>query len=117
MSLTINAQTYTGDTARSPDSFRYNGPANTFSSKDYVDVWRKAPISNGSSEGKGRSFLRLTRTLTDGTDAVGDAILKVELSVPVGAARTQLEKVITDVGTFLLIASADTLLLDHTIVQ
>jgi hypothetical protein len=116
MTLSINASTYTGDTARSPDSYRYLGAANTFSNKDYVDVWRKAPIATSTSDGKGRAFIKMTRTLTDGTDAVGDMILKVEVSVPVGAVTAQAQDVIDDIAAWLATAPADSVLLSQQIV-
>lgn len=117
MSLTVNALAYANDTSRGPDAFRYLGPANTLSIKDYVDVWRKAPISTSTSAGKGRSLVKLTRTLTDGTVAVGDGILKVETSLPVGATSAQLQAMITDLATWLLTAAADSILIDQEIVQ
>jgi hypothetical protein len=117
MSLTVNAKSYDFDTSRSPDSVRYNGPSNTFSVKDYIDAWRKAPIATSLTDGKGRAFAKLTRTVTDGTDDVGDVILKVEISAPVGAATAELEACITDVATWLATSSADDMLLSHDINQ
>jgi len=116
MALTVNAGTYTGDTARSPDSYRYLGTANTFSNKDYVDVWRKAPISTSTSDGKGRAFFKLVRTLTDGTDPVDDMILKIEVSVPVGSVTAQQQAVLDDAAAWLATSAADSVLLNQTIV-
>jgi len=117
MSLTINALAYANDTSRGPDSFRYLGPNQTLSVKDYADMWRKAPIVTSTSAGKGRSLAKLTRTLTDGTDAVGDGIVKFETSIPADSARAQQEAMIDDLATWLLTAAAKSVLLDHEIVQ
>jgi len=117
MPLSVNTLAYANDTSRSPDSFRYLGPANTFSVKDWLDVWRKAPIATADSAGKARSMGKLTRTMTDGTDPVGDGILKLESSIPADAARSEQEAMIDDFATWLLTAEAKDVLLDHEIVQ
>lgn len=115
MSLTVGALTYTGDTARNPDSFRYLGAANTFSHKDMVDLWRKPPIVTATSQGKGRAFFKLTRTLTNGTIDIGDMILRIEVSVPAGSVFAQQQAVLDDAAAWLATATADTVLLTQKI--
>ncbi len=118
MSLTVNTKTYSNDVARSPDSYRYiNGVAHTFQSPDLIDVWRKAPIVTSDSAGKARSLAKITRGVTDGTDYVGDGIVKIEISVPADAQAADVEAIITDLGTWLLTAEADNVLVGHQLNQ
>jgi len=117
MALTVNAKSYDFDTSRSADSVRYLGPSHTFSFKDYIDAWRKAPVVTSTSDGKGRAFCKLTRTVTDGTDPVGDVILRIEISAPAGGDTTEMEACITDMATWLATSSADDMLLSHDINQ
>jgi len=117
MSLTVNLKSYVNDTQRSPDSFRYTGPANTLSAKDYIDLKRTAPKVTATSAGKARSQVKLTRTLTDGTAAVGDAIYEFNFSVPVGAQSSEITAMLTDIATWAATAACADLVEDLDIVQ
>lgn len=117
MPLTVNAATYAGDTARSPDSYRYLGPAHTHAVKDYIDVKRTAPKPTSVSKGWGKSEVKLTRTLTNGTDSVGDAIVSISTSFPVDAVAAQKELMLTDLGVFLGTATSDLVLVSHKLVH
>lgn len=117
MPLTVNTLAYTNDVSQGPDSYRYLGPSNTLSVKDVVDVWRKKPIVTSTSAGKARSLAKLTRTMTDGTDEVGDGIFKGEFSIPADSARAEQEALIDDLATWMLTSEAKAVLLDHEINQ
>jgi hypothetical protein len=117
MSITLNANAYANDVARSPDSYRYLGPNNTFGTKDYLDTYRTAPKPTPTFSGVGKAEAKLTRTLTDGTDEVGNGIISVSTSFPVDADIAEVEAMITDLGTWLLTSSADDLLIGHEINQ
>lgn len=117
MSLTVNALTYNVDTARTPDIQRYNGPSNSFSGKDYIDLKRSAPKPTSTTLGYAKAESKLTRTMTDGTDPVGDGIIYCSVSFPVEATTAQKEAMVTDLATWLLTTAADDALVAHDIVQ
>lgn len=106
MSLTVNAKSYVNDTQRTPDSYRYTGPSNDLSTKDYMDLKRTAPKPSGDSLGKARCQVKLTRTMTDGTDPVGDSIFQFDASVPVGSDATEIASALTDLATWLATSAA-----------
>lgn len=115
MALTVNAKTYDKDTERTPDIVRYTGPAATLSSKDQLDAARVPPKSTEVGVGRGKARIKITRALTDGTDPVGDGIIEVHVSLPVGAAAAEMQALVTDLGTFMLTATADEILIDQDI--
>jgi hypothetical protein len=117
MALTINAGTYNPDTQRSPDNFRYQGPAHTHTIKDYVDLKRTSPKITATSNGYAKGEVKLTRTLTDGTDSVGDGIVSISVSFPVDAQTSEKELMLTDLSVFLGTTSADDCLISHDINQ
>lgn len=117
MALTLNTKSYTNDTARSADSYRYLGSLATFSFKDYLDLWRKAPVQTSTSAGKGRAMVKLTRTVTDGTDEVGDAIVKIESSFPADAQTADLQALLNDLGAWLDGAEATNIFINHEVNQ
>jgi hypothetical protein len=117
MSLTVNAKSYDFDSQRTPDSVRYNGPSQTLSVKDHVDLKRTAPKPTATFCGVGRGNAKLTRTTTDGTDPIGDGILEIALSVPRDSARAEQEALIDDMAAWLATAAAKAALLDHDINQ
>lgn len=117
MSLTVNAKSYVNDTPRSPDSYRYTGPNHDLQTKDYIDLKRVAPKASGDSLGKGRAQAKLTRTMTDGTDPVGDGLIWIESSIPVGAAASEIASLLTDLATWATTAAALALMEDHDINQ
>lgn len=117
MSLTINTKAYANDVARAPNIYRYLGPAHTFANKDYVDCYRTSPKPTSTFAGVGKSEIKLTRTVTDGTDEVGDAIASFNVSFPADAATAQLQAVIDDLAAWLATTAADDLLINHEINQ
>lgn len=109
MSLTINAKTYTADSFQK-DSIAYIGAAKTVSVKDDVRLLRTAPKGSTTFSGVGRTSAKLTRTLTL-TGALtpnGDAIIDIQVSVPVGAAAADVDILLNDMGSFLASASFKT---------
>lgn len=117
MSLTVNAKSYTNDVAQSRDSYRYLGPSHDFTTEDRIDFWRKAPIVTVSSNGKGRAIVKLTRTVTDGTDPVGEAILKIESSFPADGATAELQALLNDLGAWLDGTESTEIFLNHNLNQ
>lgn len=117
MSLTVNSLAYANDTPRSPDSYRYTGPSHTLSTKDYIDLKRTPPKVTADSNGKGRSQVKLTRTMTDGTDPVGDGIMNIDSSIPVGTQSSEISGMLTDLATWAATAAALALVEDLDINQ
>ena len=117
MTITVNAKSYELDTYKSSDIAQYNGPAHTLAVKDLLTCKRTAPKPTSTSDGVGRAACKLTRSLTDGTDVVGDGILEVSVSFPVGSQASEQATMITDIATWAATASADSLLSDHDITQ
>lgn len=117
MALTINTKTYANDVARTPDSYRYLGANHSFSVKDYVDAYRTAPKPTATFAGVGKAEVKLTRTVTDGTDPVGTGIAGFYTSFPVGGATAELQAFLDDLAAWLATTSADDLLINHEINQ
>lgn len=117
MTITVNAQSYELDSFRSVNSVRYSGPAHTLSVKDYLDAKRTPATPTATYAGQAKASCKLTRTLTDGTDPVGDGIVEISVSFPVGSAAAQQATMITDMATWAATASADDLLSNQDINQ
>jgi len=117
MSLSINSKTYDNDVSRSPDIFRYLGPAHDLSNNDFVDLSRTAPKPVEGFAGKGRARFKLTRAMTDGTDTLSDGIVDITISIPVGAQNSEQDSLIDDVAAWLATTSAKDLFQGHDIVQ
>lgn len=106
MALTVSAKTYNADSFNK-DFVGYAGPANTVSVKDAVKLARVAPKPTLTMSGVGRTNAKLTRTLTltGALTPTRDAILDIEVSVPVGAASADIDSMLNDFGAFLASAS------------
>lgn len=117
MALTVNAKTFNYDSQRTVDVQRYTGPANSGTIKDIVDLKRTAPKPTLTSAGKSRSSIKLTRTLTDGTDPLDDVILELTISYPVGADSIELAAAISDLTVYAATTSASDVLVDRDISQ
>lgn len=116
MSLTVNAKTYSNDTQRTPDSYRYTGANNTASTKDYLDLKRIPAKKSGTSLGKTRSQAKLTRTMTDGTDPIDDGIISIDVAIPVGSSSTEIAA-LQDLCVWAATAAFLSLIEDHDINQ
>jgi len=106
MSLTINAKTFTADRF-GQDVVGYVGPAHTLSVLDDVQLARVAPKPTTVFSGVGRASSKLTRTmtLTGALTPSGNAIVSINVSVPVGAASADVDALLNDMGSFLSSAS------------
>lgn len=106
MSLSVNAKTYNSDRV-SPDSVVYNGPARTLSVVDDLAMRRTYPKPTSAFSGVSKASCKLTRTLTltGALTTTGNAILEINVSVPVGAASADIDTLLNDMGAFLASAS------------
>jgi len=109
MSLTINAKTYNPDSYRDA-SIGYIGSLKTVSVKDDVRLARTPPKPTDTFSGLGRTQYKLTRTLTltGAKTTAGDAIITVDVAIPVGYAGADVDSLLNDTGAFLSSASAKT---------
>lgn len=109
MSLTINAKTYSADSYQQ-NIVGYIGSLKTVSVKDDVVLKRTQPKSTPVFSGVGRTQAKLTRTvtLTAALTPTGDAILSIDVSVPVGMASADVDSMLNDMGSFLASAAFKT---------
>jgi hypothetical protein len=109
MTLTVNAKTFSAD-SQSPNSVGYTGPAHTLTVKDYVRLARVAAKPTATFSGVARTEAKLTRTLTltGALTPAHDAILAIQVSIPVGAASADIDAVLNDMGAFLASATYKT---------
>lgn len=109
MSLTINAKTYTADSFQQ-SQVGYIGSAKTVSVKDDVALKRVNPKPTSIFSGVGRTTTKLTRTLTltGALTPTGDAIIEVNVSVPVGYAGADVDSLLNDMGAFVASATMKT---------
>jgi hypothetical protein len=110
MSLSVNSKTYTPDSFQK-DIVSYIGTGKTASVKDDVRLARTAPKATAVFSGVGRASAKLTRTLTltSAITALGDAIVDVQVSVPVGFTGADVDTMCDDIGAFVASASFKTL--------
>lgn len=106
MSLVFNTKTYTPNSFGS-NNVDYIGAAKTVTVKDDVVLRRTAPKSSATFSGVGRAQAKLTRTLTltGALTPAGDAIVSIEVSVPVGFASADVDALCNDFGA--LVSGAD----------
>lgn len=109
MSLTINAKTYTSDSF-GLNAIGYIGTGKTVSVKDDVKLARTAPKATETFSGLGRTQAKMTRTLTltSAKTTTGDAILTIDVAIPVGYAGADVDTLLNDMGAFLASASFKT---------
>lgn len=106
MSLTFNSKTYNGDSFQK-DMIAYIGSQKTVTIKDDLRLARTAPKGTATFSGQGRTSAKLTRSLvlTSAATPLGDAIVDVQVSVPVGYASADVDAMLNDMGAFLSSAS------------
>jgi len=106
MSITFNTKVYTADSFQK-DQVGYIGAAKTVTVKDDFKVLRTAPKPSATFSGLGRASVKLTRTLTltNALTLTGDAIIEVNVAVPVGFASADVDALLNDVGA--LVSGAD----------
>lgn len=109
MSLTVNAKTYTADSF-GQTAVGYNGPSKTVTVKDDIRLSRTAPKPTAVFSGVGRTSAKLTRThtLIGSLTPTWDAILDIQVTVPVGMASADVDTMLNDMGAFLASASFKT---------
>lgn len=109
MTLSINAKTYTGNNY-APNAVGYNGPTKTASVKDDVRLSQSAPKPTDTFSGLGRTQCKTTRTLTltGAKTATGDAIVTIDVAIPVGFAGADVDTLLNDLGAFLASATFKT---------
>lgn len=117
MSLIFNSKTYVNDVPCSADIMRYIGPAHSNSKNDYVDCGRTAAKPTATFAGKTRARFKLTRTVTDGTINLGDAIADFAISIPVGCQESEMDALLADLGAFLVSTYGELLFQDGRIAQ
>lgn len=109
MSLSINAKTYTADSFAS-SSVGYIGTGKTVTVKDDVVLRRQSPKPTAVFSGVGRTYAKLTRTLTltAALTPSSDAFVNIEVMIPVGAASADIDTLLNDMGAFLSSATFKT---------
>lgn len=102
MALTFNTKTYTADSFQK-DIVGYAGAAKTVSVKDDVKMARTAPKPSATFSGLGRTSCKLSRTLTltGALTPTGDAIVTIDVAVPVGYASADVDALLNDMGALL----------------
>jgi hypothetical protein len=88
----------------------YIGPNKTVSVKDDAKLYRVAPKPTSAFSGVGRTTAKLTRThtLTGALTPSGEAILEINVSIPVGMASADIDVLLNDMGAFLASATFKT---------
>lgn len=109
MSLTINTKVYSAD-AFASDNVGYIGTLKTLTVKDDVNLRRSSPKPSATYSGNGKTFAKMTRTLTltGALTPTGDAILEIAVQVPVGFSAADVDTLLNDMGSFLSSASFKT---------
>lgn len=102
MSLIFNTKTYSAD-SYGTDKVGYNGPAKSVSIKDDLKLMRTAPKPTAVFSGVGRTAAKLNRTLTltGALTPSGEAIVEINVSVPVGTASADIDTLLNDMGALL----------------
>lgn len=106
MSLVFNAKTYTAD-AFGQNNIGFIGALKTVTVKDDLSLRRTAPKATETFSGVGRTNTKLVRTLTltGAKTTAGDAIVSIDLSVPVGFASADVDSLLNDFGALVSSAS------------
>lgn len=115
MTITVNTKDYTFDTNPAPNIGRHKGPAHTYQAKDYLDLKRTDPKPTADFAGVARAGAKFVRTVTLADGSKGDAIIDVNVSLPVGMAEADIDSLRDDTGDFLLSPAADDLFVKQKI--
>lgn len=113
MSVTLNTLAYSQDSFQTPNRVLYAGPSNTFQVKDHLVLSRTAPKPSGTFLGMARAQVKRVKTLTLDTGLKADAIITVDIAIPVGAANADIDALRDDVGDFMISADAGSLIKNH----
>lgn len=101
MSLTINTKTFSLDAHLSPDGARYAGPNQSYSGRDHLDLKRTFPKPTDTFAGNARAQAKFSRTLTDGTDPVGEAVVDIRVQLPAAGAAAEVTALVADVASYV----------------
>lgn len=112
MSLTINTRSYNADLATSSNLQPYNGPANTITVKDRLELGRTYPKPTKTFSGVARARVKQVKTLnlTNALTTTGELISDHSVSVPVGTAPADIDTFCADQASWWANAAAKTLL-------
>jgi len=113
MAITLNTLAYEQDTFESANRVKYVGPANSFTIKDTLTLGRTLPKATATFSGVARSNAKRVKTLTLPDGSKHDAIISVDVSLPVGAVDADVDALRDDVGDFLISATAGLLIKKH----
>lgn len=109
MTLTVNAKAFNSNQFNNT-SVGYFGPAKTVTVKDDLKLGYTNAKPTDVFSGLSRSSAKLTRTLTltGAKTTSGDAILNIDVAIPVGAAAADIDAILNDMGSYLSSASCKT---------
>lgn len=109
MTLTVNAKAFNANQFNNT-SVGYFGTLKTVTVKDDLRLSFANAKPTDVFSGLTRAAAKLTRTLTltGAKTASGDAILNIEVAIPVGAASADIDAVLNDMGSYLSSASCKT---------
>lgn len=110
MSLVFNAKTYTANSFGS-NFVGYIGAAKTASVKDDVKILSTQPKPTETFSGMSRTQSKLSRTLTltGAKTTAGDAIITIDVAIPVGFAGADVDALLNDFGALLASATYKTI--------
>lgn len=118
MALTVNTVSYSDDGSSGIDHQRYSSASHTGGdNNDYIDVKRSRSNPTADFAGVLRGSVKLTRSVTDGTDTLGNAIVEIKTSIPVGTATAEAQDLLDDLGAWLATAEADNVIISQKINQ
>lgn len=102
MTIIFNTKTFTADSFQK-DSVGYIGALKTVTTKDDLKLQRTAPKPTDVFSGLGRTQAKLTRTLvlTGAKTTAGDAIVSIDVAIPVGYASGDVDTLLNDTGALL----------------
>jgi len=107
MTLTVNAKSYTAQSF-GPKTVGYSGPGHTISVKDDIKITQAEPKPTATFAGVAKASVKLTRTLdldNGGVLSVGNGIVEINTSIPVGADSADIDAMLNDMGAALASAS------------
>jgi hypothetical protein len=115
MSITLNTLVYNQDSFLTPNRVQYVGPANTFAVRDQLALARTSPKPSGTFRGVARAQVKRVKTLELDDGNFADAIVTIDVAVPVGAASADIDALCNDVGDFAVSTDMSTLVNNHDI--
>jgi hypothetical protein len=117
MALTVNTVSYDQDGSTGLDHQRYSSATHTADNNDYIDCKRSKSKPTADFAGVTRGSFKITRTTTDGSVDLGNGILEISVSFPVGSQASEMQAFLDDAGSWLATAEADDVLISQKINQ